>query len=194
MRDPGLGAGHPSSRHRRGRHGRASPPGPSRRRPRTGSTRRAVSPPSMSGSHRSCWSPAPKVASGQHDITWTLTPTPDAGPDAADLLQRLQVDLVGQPAAAPLLRVGHRQQPELAQHAEDITGEGAVGLGTRRPAARVLRAPLHALAGRSPRPPGRALSVQPACARAVMRPTGRPARLVGAFGGDQRRGRTPAAS
>ena len=55
----------------------------------------------------------------------------DARPGAGDLLERLQVDLVGLPGAADLLRVRHPEEAELAELAEDVARERAVGLGLR---------------------------------------------------------------
>ncbi len=57
----------------------------------------------------------------------------DRGPHRADLLEHLEVDLVGQPAAAVLLRVGQPQQAGAAEHREHVTGERRVRLGGGRP-------------------------------------------------------------
>ena len=78
----------------------------------------------------------------------------DRGPDRADLLEHLEVDLVGHPAAAVLLGVGQPQQPGPAELEEDVAREGPVGLGGDRPlgAARRPRSAGPARAGRrSPR-------------------------------------------
>ena len=55
---------------------------------------------------------------------------PDAHrrPHRGDLLEDLEVDLVGLPAAAVLLGVGQAQQPGLAQHREHVAREGLGGL------------------------------------------------------------------
>ena len=58
---------------------------------------------------------------------------PDAGPDAADLLQHLQVHLVGLSAATELLGVGEAQQPGAAQGGEHLAREHLVGLGGDHP-------------------------------------------------------------
>ena len=65
----------------------------------------------------------------------------DAGPDRADLLEHLEVDLVGLAAAAVLLGVGQAQQPGLAERAEDVAGEGAVASAsaTRGASSRAAR-------------------------------------------------------
>lgn len=56
-------------------------------------------------------------------------PNPDARPGAAKFLQRLEVDLVGEPPAAVGFGQRHREQPELTQTGEDIAGKGVVTLG-----------------------------------------------------------------
>ncbi len=53
----------------------------------------------------------------------------DARPHRADLLEDLEVDLVGDRAPAVLLGVGQPQQPGLAELGEDVAGERPVGLG-----------------------------------------------------------------
>ena len=64
-------------------------------------------------------------------------PDADARPGAGELLQRLQVDLVGQPAAADLLRVGHAEEAELAEVRKTSRGKLGIVLG-RRGAGRQL--------------------------------------------------------
>ena len=66
---------------------------------------------------------------------------PDARPGRRDLLQHLEVDLVGLPAAAVLLGVGQAQQAGPAERREDVAGEGLVGLGlgARGRSSRVAR-------------------------------------------------------
>ena len=56
-------------------------------------------------------------------------PDADARPDGRDLLDHLEVDLVGLAAAAVLLGVGQAEQPGAAQRAEHLAREGLGGLG-----------------------------------------------------------------
>ena len=66
-------------------------------------------------------------------------PTPTLAQTAADLLEHLQVDLVGLAAAAVLLGVGQARAGRPApERAEDLAREGLGGLGLGRTAAREL--------------------------------------------------------
>ena len=65
-------------------------------------------------------------------------PDADRGPHGADLLEDLEVDLVGLVAAAVLLGVGQRQQAGLAEHPEDLAREGLGGLRLGRPRRELL--------------------------------------------------------
>ena len=58
----------------------------------------------------------------------------DARPHRRDLLEHLEVDLVGQTAPAVLLGVGQTEQAGAAEHPEDLAREGlgAFGLGDQR--------------------------------------------------------------
>jgi len=55
-------------------------------------------------------------------------PDGDRGPHRRDLLEDLEVDLVGLAAAAVLLGIGQPQQTRPAQHPEHLSWEGPGGL------------------------------------------------------------------
>jgi hypothetical protein len=57
----------------------------------------------------------------------------DTGPGTADLLQGLEIDLVGLPRAALLLRIGHAEEAELPEHPEGVARETSGRLVGRRP-------------------------------------------------------------
>ena len=61
-------------------------------------------------------------------------PDPDTRPDCRDLLDHLEVDLVGLRATAVLLRVGQSQQAGASQGPERLPGEGLgrFGVGSQR--------------------------------------------------------------
>jgi hypothetical protein len=56
-------------------------------------------------------------------------PEPDGQPGARQLLDDLQVGLIGLAAAAQLLGVGQAEQARLAEQGELLPGEPALGLG-----------------------------------------------------------------
>ena len=69
----------------------------------------------MSGSHRARCSSVPNSASGKQASVCTLTPSATVAQTVAQLLDHLQVDLVGLAAAAVLLGVGQAEQAGLAR-------------------------------------------------------------------------------
>ena len=56
----------------------------------------------------------------------------DAGPAGGELLDHLQVDLVGLAAAADVLAEGQAQQSGVPEHPEDLAGEPLLALVLRR--------------------------------------------------------------
>ena len=66
-------------------------------------------------------------------------PDADARPDGRDLLDDLEVDLVGLAAAAVLLGIGQAEQTGAAQRAEDLAREGLGGLGLDHPRLELAR-------------------------------------------------------
>ena len=83
----------------------------------------------MSGSHRCFCSSVPRVTRPKQLSACTETPTPTLAQTAADLLEDLQVDLVGLAAAAVLLGVGQPEHAGPAEQPEDVAREGLGGLG-----------------------------------------------------------------
>ncbi len=65
-------------------------------------------------------------------------PDPDAGPDPGELLQDLEVDLVGLATAAVLLGVGEPEDAGLAEHREHVARERLGGLGLGHPGVQLL--------------------------------------------------------
>ncbi len=71
----------------------------------------------------------PKADRGKHDRACTETPIADGEPCAGELLDDLEVHLVGLPSAAGLLGVRQAEEPGRSEGAEDVAREGTRGLG-----------------------------------------------------------------
>jgi hypothetical protein len=109
-------------------------PGPHRRRVGAGvRLRQAVGPEQLTAEHVRqpplLLLPRPRVVKPEAAQRVHAGADPDGCPRGRDLLQDLQVDLIGLPAAAVLLRVGQAQQPGPAELTEDLTVEGMRPLG-----------------------------------------------------------------
>ena len=92
----------------------------------------------MSGSQRCFCSSVPRVTRPKQHSACTETPTPTLAQTRGDLLEHLQVDLVGLAAAAVLLGVGEPEHAGLAEHREHVAREGLGGLGLGDPGVQLL--------------------------------------------------------
>ena len=82
----------------------------------------------MSGRNRCRCSSVPRVTRPKQLSACTETPTPTLAQTAAELLEDLEVDLVGLAAAAVLLGVGQPEQAGLPEQCEHVAREGLAGL------------------------------------------------------------------
>ena len=89
----------------------------------------------MSGSRSRRCASVPNLSIGLQDSVCTLTPERDAGPARRQLLDHLEVDLVGLPAAADVLAEGQAEQAGVPERPEGLAREPLLALvrgGVRR--------------------------------------------------------------